>query len=109
MLRSLALAALAVAVLVPPASAATTYYATPLTSNTTTCNQANPCTLVGALAKAVSGDTVQLAPGDQRSGEHHARGAARRGPAADPPGGSVNELRLRDPGLQRPHDVPSPF
>ena len=92
MLRSLALAALAVAVLVPPASAATTYYATPLTSNTTTCNQANPCTLVGALAKAVSGDTVQLAPGEY----HHAGGS---GKWINVPGNTTLEGQ---PGADRP-------
>lgn len=52
----------------PAASAATTYYATPLTANTTTCDAANPCTLVAALGKAASGDTVQLAPGDYHRG-----------------------------------------
>jgi hypothetical protein len=56
--------------LVPAAWAGTTYYAAPLTANITTCDQANPCTLVAAIGKTLAGDTVQLAPGDY----HHAGG-----------------------------------
>jgi hypothetical protein len=68
MLRSVPLALLATLVLVPAAWAGTTYYAAPLTANTTTCDQANPCTLVAAVGKATDGDTVQLAPGDYHRG-----------------------------------------
>lgn len=64
MLRSVPLASLAVLALAPAAWAGTTYHATPLTANTTTCDQANPCTLAAAVGMASDGDTVQLAPGD---------------------------------------------
>lgn len=66
--RSLALAALATLLLAAPAWAGTTYYATPLTANTTTCDQVTPCTLVAAVGKAGAGDTVQLEPGDYHRG-----------------------------------------
>jgi hypothetical protein len=68
MLRSLAVSAVLLLVVVPAAWAGTTYYATPLTANTTTCDAANPCTLEAAVGKAVNGDTVQLAPGEYHRG-----------------------------------------
>jgi hypothetical protein len=95
MLRSLALAFVAVLMLVPAAWAGTTYYAAPLTANITTCDQANPCTLVAAIGKTLAGDTVQLAPGDY----HHAGGV----------GTSLNIPALRtiqgQPGAPRPRIV----
>ena len=68
MRRSVPLAVLAALILVPAAWAGTTYYAAPLTANTTTCDQANPCTLVAAVGMAGDGDIVQLAPGDYHRG-----------------------------------------
>jgi len=61
-------AALVMLVFAPSAWAGTTYYAAPLTANTTGCDQANPCTLVAAVGKAASGDTVQLEPGEYHRG-----------------------------------------
>jgi hypothetical protein len=69
-LRSLA-PLIALLAFVPAAGAANTYYAAPLTANTTTCDAATPCTLDAAVGKAVGGATVQLAPGDY----HHAGGS----------------------------------
>src|SRR5262249_28875889 len=68
MLRSLVVALFAVLVLVPVARAGNTFYAVPLTVNTTTCDQVTPCTLEAAIGKAVDGDVVQLAPGDYHRG-----------------------------------------
>jgi len=91
MLRSLALL-VALLAFAPAAQAATTYYAAPLTANTTTCDVATPCTLVAAIAKTAIGDTVQLAPGDYHRG-----------------GGSGSPLEIThgitlmgQPGAQRP-------
>jgi hypothetical protein len=57
-----ALGAAGIAVFVPAASAATTYYAAPSGSGTT-CSKASPCKIETAVEKGQNGDSVVVEPG----------------------------------------------